>query len=92
MGGFAVQGCSADVSSPEHSASSESDAGRVSLNLVPVSGITVNSVNYVVTGTPAIPGTPLPSGVLPTPGNDKNFTFGIPVPVGTGYTLSLTAV
>jgi hypothetical protein len=93
VGGLAVQGCSSDIvsSSPSHGAG-EGDSGQVSLNLVPVAGITVNSVNYVVTGTPAIPGTPLPSGVLPTPGTSNNFTFGIPVPVGTGYTLSLTAV
>lgn len=93
VGGFAVQGCSSDVASPAHDGqSAEGDNGNVTLNLVPVSGITVNAVNYVVTGTPAIPGTALPSGVLPTPGNSKDFTFGIPVPVGTGYTLSLTAV
>ena len=62
VGGLAVQGCSSDIasSSPGQSAG-EGKTGTVSLNLVPVSGITVNSVNYVVTGTPAIPGTPLPS-------------------------------
>ncbi|HKY39218.1 MAG TPA: hypothetical protein VJN18_24940 [Polyangiaceae bacterium] len=65
--------------------------GSLGLSLVPVAGIEINSVNYVVTGTPAIPGTPLPSGTLPTPGTASSFSFGIPVPVGTGYTLSLTA-
>jgi hypothetical protein len=93
IGGVAVQGCSSDLASPSRTSdSSEGDSGLVTLNLVPVTGITVNSVNYVVTGTPAIPGTPLPSGVLPTPGTTNNFNVGISVPVGTGYTLSLTAV
>ena len=92
VGGFAMQGCSSDISRQPGESAREGDSGQVTLNLVPVSGITVNSVNYVVTGTPAIAGTPLPSGVLPTPGTSNNFTFGIPVPVGTGYTLSLTAV
>src|SRR5882724_6741322 len=96
VGGLAVQGCSSDIVSSSPAGQSagvgEGNTGTVSMNLVPISGVTINSVSYVVTGTPAIPGTPLPSGVLPTPGTSDNFTFGIPVPVGTGYTLSLTAV
>lgn len=90
VAGSMVVGCSGSDVSPDRSAR-ESDAGDVNLSLVPVTGITLNSINYVVTGTPAIAGTPLPSGVLPTPGTDDNFSFGIPVPVGTGYVLSLTA-
>lgn len=89
-GGAAVA-CSSEFDTKRAESGSEGTEGGVGLKLVPVSGVTLNSVNYVVTGTPAIAGTPLPSGVLPTPGTDDNFTFAIPVPVGTGYTLSLTA-
>ena len=89
--GGALAACSSEIDTKQARTSSEGTEGSVGLNLVPVSGVTLNSVNYVVTGTPAIAGTPLPSGVLPTPGTSDNFSFGIPVPVGTGYTLSLTA-
>ena len=93
LSGLQAAGCSSELDgSGRDGSSAEWRSGSVSLNLVPVSGITITSVNYVVTGTPTIPGTPLPSGMLPTPGTSNNFTFGIPVPVGTGYTLSLTAV
>jgi hypothetical protein len=92
IAGSSVVACSSDVTrgSSQGSASNE-DLGSIGLRLVPVSGVTINSVNYVVTGTPAIPGTALPSGVLPTPGTASSFNFGVQVPVGTGYTLSLTA-
>lgn len=93
VAGSSVVACSSDVSKGPSESSSANDGsiGSIGLKLVPVSGVTINSVNYVVTGTPAIPGTALPSGVLPTPGTDKTFNFGVQVPVGTGYTLSLTA-
>ncbi len=58
---------------------------------MPVTGVTLNSVSYVVTGTPLIPGSALPAGSVPTPGTDESFTFGLPVPVGQGYTLSVSA-
>jgi hypothetical protein len=86
-----VVGCSGSDEPVGKSASKESDAGNVTLGLVPVTGIVLNSVDFVVTGTPKIAGTPLPKGTLPTPGTDNNFSAGIPVPVGTGYILSLTA-
>ena len=70
VAGSSVVACSSDVSkSPsEGSAANDGNIGNIGLKLVPVSGVTINSVNYVVTGTPTIPGTALPSGVLPTPG------------------------
>jgi len=89
--GSAAVACSSELVSKGPQDATDGTQGGVDLSLVPVAGVTLNSVNYVVTGTPTIPGTPLPSGVLPTPGTDANFSFGIPVPVGTGYTLSLTA-
>ena len=94
VAGSSVVACSSsDVSKGpgESSAKYDGNIGSIGLKLVPVSGVTINSVNYVVTGTPTIPGTALPSGVLPTPGTEKSFNFGVQVPVGTGYTLSLTA-
>jgi len=96
VAGTVAAACSSSVVPDENkpdgvSSSSKGSEGNVGLSLVPVAGIEINSVNYVVTGTPAIPGTPLPSGVLPTPGTASSFSFGIPIPVGTGYMLSLTA-
>jgi hypothetical protein len=91
VAGSMVVGCSGSDEPVGKSASKESDAGSVTLGLVPVTGIVLNSVDFVVTGTPKIAGTPLPKGTLPTPGTDNNFSAGIPVPVGTGYILSLTA-
>lgn len=91
MGCLQVVGCSGEESTAgSHRADGRS--GDVRLSLVPVTGVTVNAVNYVVTGAPSIPGTVLPSGVIPTPGNGSTVNFGIPVPVGTGYTISLSAV
>lgn len=93
VAGSSVVACSSDVTrhSGEGPSVSDGNLGSMNLRLVPVSGITISSVNYVVTGTPAIAGTALPSGVLPTPGTASSFNFGVQVPVGTGYTLSLTA-
>ena len=78
VAGSSVVACSSDVSKgpSESSHANDGSIGSIGLKLVPVSGVTINSVNYVVTGTPAIPGTALPSGVLPTPGTDKTFNFG----------------
>ncbi len=92
VAGSSVVACSSDVSRApgEGSASNDGKVGGLDLKLVPVSGVTLNSVNYVVTGTPTIPGSALPSGVLPTPGTASTFNVGFPIPVGTGYTLSLT--
>ncbi len=92
VAGSMVIACSgSEVPHGKSNAKVEGDKGEVSLGLVPVSGITLNEVNYVVTGTPKIAGTELPHGKLPTPGTDDNFSTGIQVPVGTGYVLSLTA-
>lgn len=98
LAGVAVAACSSsiDTSSPrESSARSNEHVGTIGLQLQPVSGITVTSVHYIVTaGAPGT--TPAPAivseGNLPTPGTASNFSFGIPLPVGAGYYLSLSGV
>jgi hypothetical protein len=57
--------------------------------LVPVSGVTLNSVHYVVTNG-ATPAATISEGDLPTAGTAKEFSFGLSLPVGTGYTISLS--
>ncbi|HEX2876627.1 MAG TPA: hypothetical protein VHP33_35495 [Polyangiaceae bacterium] len=98
MAGIAVTACSSslETSSPsEGSAKNDEHVGTIGLKLQPVLGITVANVHYTVTaGNPAA--TPAPAivaeGNLPTPGTSNNFSFGIPLPVGTGYYISLSGV
>jgi hypothetical protein len=68
---------SSDVSRSDGSAKDDGNIGSIGLKLLPVSGVTINSVNYAVTGVPVTAGTALPSGVLPTPGTEKSFNFGV---------------
>jgi hypothetical protein len=99
MAGFAVAACSSsiDTSSPSGSIAKPGGehVGSIGLQLQPVFGVTVTSVHYIVTaGNPAL--TPAPAiiseGNLPTPGTGSNFSFGIPLPVGNGYYISLSGV
>ncbi len=55
-----------------------------------MSGVTLNTVHYVVTNS-ATPAVTISEGDLPTPGTAKDFSFGLSLPVGTGYTISLSA-
>jgi hypothetical protein len=91
----AFVGCSSDSKDKNiaKESSSEGPAGHVGLNLIPVDGITINSVHYLVNGGTAPGGAVIPAveGDLPTPGSASNFSFGIPLRVGTGYSVSLTA-
>jgi hypothetical protein len=64
--------------------------GTIGLNLQPVSGVMINEVSWTV--TQGSPGPTVDSGILPVPGTGQDFSFGVPLPVGTGYFLSLTAV
>lgn len=66
----------------------------VGLHLQPVSGVTLTSIHYVVTkGEPGSvpPPAVVAEGNLPSPGTGETLTFGIPLPVGTHYFLSITA-
>jgi hypothetical protein len=91
----AFVGCSSDSKQKDiaKEGSSEGPAGHVGLNLIPVDGITINSVHYLVNGGTAPGGAAIPAveGDLPTPGSASNFSFGIPLRVGTGFSVSLTA-
>lgn len=93
MAGLTVAACSSslDTSSPKGSSgSSDEHVGRIGLQLQPVLGITVANVHYTVTAGNAPGAAIVAEGNLPTPGTSSNFSFGIPLPVGTGYYLSLS--
>jgi hypothetical protein len=92
MAAGAVVGCSGDVTDKPASGGVVADGkhGQVGLNLVPVSGVTINVVSYKV--TQGAGGAVVKSGNLPVPGTASEFSFGVPLPVGTGYVLSLEAV
>lgn len=87
VAGGVVAGCSSnDASKPE--TAHEGAKGSVGLSLQPVSGITLNSVHYVVTKA-GVTG-PVLEGDLPTPGNAATFNFALPLAVGTGYSITLS--
>ena len=86
----AAGACSSSETGTAHQAGKEGPTGNVGLSLVPVSGVTLNSVTYVVTNS-ATPAVTISTGDLPTPGTAKDFSFGLPLPVGTGYNISLSA-
>jgi hypothetical protein len=88
----ATMGCSSDVGSKKTDGGEVADGkhGQVGLNLQPVSGVTINVVAYKV--TQGAGGAVVKSGNLPVPGTGADFSFGVPLPVGTGYVLSLEAV
>src|ERR1700712_1887585 len=89
VAGGVVAGCSSnDVSKQGTAKGGEGPTGTIGLSLQPVSGVTLNTIHYVV--TKAGSSTPVSEGDLPTPGTASTFSFGLPLPVGTGYTVSLS--
>ena len=91
--GGVVAGCSSSQvpgTSNGHVSGSEGPQGDVTLKLVPVSGVTLNTLHYIVANG-ATPAVTVLEGDLPTPGTAKDFSFGLSLPVGTGYTISLSA-
>src|SRR6478735_2859270 len=87
--GALVAGCSSSVvPGAGQQAAKEGPQGEVTLGLLPVTGVQLNSVHYVVANAA---GVTVSEGDLPTPGDAKDFSFGLSLPVGTGYTISLTA-
>jgi len=89
VAGGVVAGCSSsDVAKQGTAKSGEGPTGTIGLSLQPVSGVTLNTVHYIVTQTGST--TPVLEGDLPTPGTAKTFSFGLPLPVGAGYTISLS--
>ena len=89
VAGGVVAGCSG-TQSKSPSGAGEGAANTVGLALQPVAGVTLNTVHFVVTKAGVT--TPVLEGDLPTPGTAKTFNVALPVPVGTGYTLSLSGV
>jgi len=89
VAGGVVAGCSgSETKSP--GAAKEGTANSVGLALQPVAGVTINTVHFVV--TKAGVATPVLEGDLPTSGSASTFNVGLPIPVGTDYTLSLSGV
>jgi len=86
----AVVACSGSEVSSQQPANGEDVADTVRLSLQPVSGITVDTVHYLVAKLGS--STPVLEGDLPTPGAAKVFNVGLPIPVGSGYELSLSGV
>src|SRR4051794_38705628 len=85
-------GCSSSQtpSTGQQGVGNDGHHGSVGLSLVPVTGVTLNSVHYVVANS-ATPAVTVSEGDLPTPGTASTFSFGVPLPVGTGYSISLSA-
>jgi len=92
VAGGVVAGCSGQdlTKSSSPSTQGEGQKGTIGLTLQPVAGITINTVNYTVTKAGVT--TPVSVGSLPTPGTASTFSFGIPLPVGTDYTLAVSGV
>jgi hypothetical protein len=93
---LALVACGGQVD-PEPKPRAQAAAERVAsvgLHLQPVSGVTLTSLHYVVTrGDPASVPPPalVAEGNLPSPGVGETLTFGLSLPVGTNYYLSVTA-
>ena len=86
----ALLACSA-AEGPMQREGADSAAGNtVRFALQPVSGITLNTLHFVVLELGST--TPVLEGELPTPGDARLLTLGLPVPVGSGYELSLSGV
>ena len=91
LGATGMMSCSAhDVQSSTQTTSHDGSRGAIELALLPVSGVTLSSVHYVV-GNGATPPLTISEGDLPTPGAASSASFGLSLPVGTGYTISLSA-
>lgn len=90
VAGAAMVSCSSDTSSKKTGGGELADGkhGQIGLNLQPVSGVLINVVAYKVTQGATV----VKAGNLPVPGTGADFSFGVPLLVGTGYTLSLEAV
>lgn len=88
VAGGVVAGCSSSDVTRQSTAKGEGATGTIGLSLRPVTGVTLNTVHYIVTQGAAK--TVVLEGDLPTPGTASTFDFGLPLPVGTGYTLSLS--
>jgi hypothetical protein len=95
-GGAVVVGCfgalqlGACGTSPGKGAGTDERLDNVQLALQPVSGLTLTSLRYAVTRGSS-PANLVAEGNLPTPGIGRTVSFGVSLPVGSGYTLNLSA-
>lgn len=89
LGTMAVGGCSSEESTPEakHGNSETAGLGEVGMALLLPDDSEVTNVNFTITG----PGGYNRSGVVPV-GNSSKLTFRVGnLPLGNGYTISLSA-
>jgi hypothetical protein len=91
LGCAATLGCGVKSESPSREPAGTGDrVGGISLSLVPVSGVTLSSVHYIVTQGIA-PIVVVSEGDMPTPGSAKDFDFGLSLPIGTGYLINFSS-
>ena len=88
IAGVTMAGCSSDIDSKKTPVA-DGKHGEAGLNLQPVSGVTIDTVTYTV--TQGAGGAVVKTGNLAVPGTGADFSFGVPLPVGTDYHLSLSA-
>jgi hypothetical protein len=88
-GGASLVGCSSNVESAGGRDASGGKPGELGLTLRPITGINLGTVSYSITFSQS--GPVVRSGSVPVPGTGKDFSFGVPLPTGTGYYLSLSA-
>ncbi len=87
-----VAGCSSPGASgaPQPPIATDANHGGVELGLVPVAGVTLSVIHFVVTNS-ATPPVVISEGDLPATGSGAQISLGISLPVGTGYRVSLSA-
>jgi hypothetical protein len=90
IAGAAAVGCSSDIDSGSKPGQGVTDGkqGQVGLNLQPVSGVLIDTIAYSVTS--GMGGAVVKSGNIPVPGTGADFSFGVNLPVGTNYFLTLS--
>ena len=86
---FASAACGS-TSEPHSGASSAGDehTGSLNLSLVPVTGVQIDQIAYVVDGPGSL--APIAEGDFPTAGTADSLSIALPLPPGDGYQLSLS--
>jgi hypothetical protein len=97
LGGAMALACSSSIETGAPSGArdlSSERVGSLGLRLQPIAGVTVTSLHYTVTSSDPTMTPPVivSEGNLPTPGAGSSVSFGLPLPVGSGYYLSLAGV
>ena len=86
----AVSVACGSADAPRSSAHSDSaeHPGSVNLSLVPVTGVQIDQISYVVDGPGSL--APIAEGEFPTAGTADSLSIALPLPPGDGYQLSLS--